>query len=63
MFAGSGFGGAANSFILDALIQSLGTAWAYRIIGLATLATGLPAAWLMKERASISRRGFVEWYV
>jgi hypothetical protein len=62
MFAGSGFGGAANSFMLDALITALGTAWAYRILGIATLATGLPAAWLLKERTNtVARRGFVEW--
>jgi len=61
LFAGGGFGGAANSFILDALIQKLGTAWAYRICGILTLTTGLPAAWLMKERTSIARRGLVEW--
>lgn len=63
MFAGSGFGGAANSFMLDALIQKLGTAWTYRIVSIATLATGLPAAWLLKERATVARRGFVEWFV
>ncbi|KAK5989526.1 MFS transporter asaE-like protein [Cladobotryum mycophilum] len=62
MFAGSGFGGAAVSFILDALIQKLGTAWAYRIIGLMTLATGVPAAWMIKERAPIARRSAIEWY-
>ncbi|KFH41632.1 putative transporter-like protein [Hapsidospora chrysogenum ATCC 11550] len=63
MFAGSGFGGAANSFMLDALITALGTAWAYRILGIATLATGLPAAWMLKERTNntVARRGFVEW--
>ncbi|KAM0258946.1 hypothetical protein ACHAQJ_003602 [Trichoderma viride] len=61
MFAGSGFGGAAISFALDSLIQKLGTAWAYRILGLMTLSTGLPAAWLMKERIPIERRGFIEW--
>ncbi|KAK6450276.1 hypothetical protein FP744_10006526 [Trichoderma asperellum] len=61
MFAGSGFGGAAVSFALDSLIQKLGIAWAYRILGLMTLATGLPAAWLMKERIPVERRGFIEW--
>lgn len=61
MFAGGGFGGAANSFMLDSLIQSLGTAWAYRILGLATLATGFPAAWLIKDRVALPRTSFVEW--
>ncbi|OPB46542.1 MFS permease [Trichoderma guizhouense] len=61
MFAGSGFGGAAISFALDSLIQKLGVAWAYRILGLMTLSTGLPAAWLMKERIPVERRQFIEW--
>lgn len=61
MFAGSGFGGAAISFALDSLIQKLGVAWAYRILGLMTLSTGLPAAWLMKERIPVERREFIEW--
>ncbi|KAK1243453.1 hypothetical protein MKX07_004081 [Trichoderma sp. CBMAI-0711] len=61
MFAGSGFGGAAISFALDSLIHKLGVAWAYRILGLMTLSTGLPAAWLMKERIPVERRGFIEW--
>ncbi|KAK4072909.1 uncharacterized protein Triagg1_5586 [Trichoderma aggressivum f. europaeum] len=61
MFAGSGFGGAAISFALDSLIQKLGIAWAYRILGLMTLSTGLPAAWLMKERIPVERREFIEW--
>lgn len=61
MFAGSGFGGAANSFILDALISKLGTAWAYRIMGIMTLATSLPTAWLIKERVPINRKAIIEW--
>ncbi|CAI4217392.1 unnamed protein product [Parascedosporium putredinis] len=63
VFAGGGFGGAAISVSLDALIQKLGTAWAYRILGLTTLATGLPAAWLIKERPGAAPRnpGFIEW--
>lgn len=61
MFAGSGFGGAANSFILDALIQSLGASWAYRIMGIMTLATALPTAWLIKERVPLNRKGIIEW--
>ena len=61
MFAGAGFGGATISFAMDALIQKLSTAWAYRILGLLTLATGIPAALVMKERAPSHTPGFVEW--
>ncbi|KAK5991561.1 Aspyridones efflux apdF-like protein [Cladobotryum mycophilum] len=39
----------------------LGPAWTYRVLGLATLATGLPAAWFVKERSPVKSPGFVEW--
>jgi MFS family permease len=61
VFAGGGLGGAITSFALDAIIQRLGTAWAYRILGLVTLLTGLPAAWLVKERSPVKNAGFIEW--
>ncbi|KAK1509235.1 major facilitator superfamily transporter [Colletotrichum costaricense] len=61
VFAGGGLGGAVNSFALDALLNHLGSAWAYRVLALVTLATGLPAAWLIKERVPVRSTGFVEW--
>ncbi|KXH67616.1 major facilitator superfamily transporter [Colletotrichum salicis] len=61
VFAGGGLGGAVNSFALDALLNHLGSAWAYRVLALVTLATGLPAAWLIKERVPVRSSGFVEW--
>ncbi|OHW91804.1 major facilitator superfamily transporter [Colletotrichum incanum] len=61
VFAGGGLGGAVNSFALDALLNRLGSAWAYRVLALVTLATGLPAAWLIKERVPVRSSGFVEW--
>lgn len=61
VFAGGGLGGAVNSFAIDGLIQRVGPAWTYRVIGLATLATGLPAAWLIKERSTIRSATFIEW--
>jgi nitrate/nitrite transporter NarK len=62
VFAGGGFGGAVLSLVLDPLIRSSGPAWAFRVLGLSTLATGLPAAWFLKERTAIRKGGFVEWY-
>ena len=62
VFAGGGCGGAAIRRRLDARIPELGGAWAYRILGLTTLATGLPAAWLIKERNPTRNPGFIEWY-
>lgn len=61
VFAGGGFGGAVISFGLEALLQRLGPAWTYRVLGGAMLLTGLPAAWLIKERTPIRTGGFVEW--
>ncbi|OAA63905.1 Major facilitator superfamily transporter [Cordyceps fumosorosea ARSEF 2679] len=61
IFAGSGLGGAAISFALDPLIDKIGLAMAYRVLGLTTLATGLPAAWIMKERTRLPRRKFIDW--
>ncbi|KAH6975999.1 major facilitator superfamily domain-containing protein [Ilyonectria sp. MPI-CAGE-AT-0026] len=39
----------------------LNIAWGYRILGLLTLATGLPAAWVIKERVPTHTPGFIEW--
>ncbi|KAJ7480637.1 major facilitator superfamily transporter [Mycena latifolia] len=61
VYAGGGLGGAVTSFGIDGLIQHLGPAWTFRILGLITLATGLPAAWLIKERTSIRTTGFIDW--
>jgi nitrate/nitrite transporter NarK len=62
VYAGGGIGGTVTSFAMNALIESLGPAWTFRIIGLVTLATSLPAAWLIKERAPIKTTAFIEWY-
>ncbi|KAE9378981.1 putative monocarboxylate transporter [Stipitochalara longipes BDJ] len=61
VYAGGGIGGTAISFAMDGLIQKLGPEWTFRIIGLVTLATGLPAAWLIKERAPIKTTTLIEW--
>ncbi|KAI0516757.1 major facilitator superfamily domain-containing protein [Xylaria bambusicola] len=61
VFAGGGFGGAVLSLALDPLIRAAGPAWAFRTLGLSTIATGLPAAWFIKERTPIRNGGFVEW--
>ncbi|KAM6478555.1 MFS general substrate transporter [Trichoderma sp. SZMC 28011] len=59
--AGGGLGAAVLSYVLDALIQRFGVQWAYRIVGIMTLVTGLPAAWIMKERTTLPRVSFIEW--
>ncbi|KAI9755467.1 MAG: hypothetical protein M4579_004258 [Chaenotheca gracillima] len=60
VYAGGGLGGAVTSFLMDALISKVGTSWTFRILGLLTLATGLPAAWLIKERAPIRSTALVD---
>jgi predicted MFS family arabinose efflux permease len=59
--AGGGLGGAALSLGLDAMIQKLGVSWAFRILGAITLAAGLPAAWIVKDRYPIKSASFIEW--
>ncbi|BCS19547.1 uncharacterized protein APUU_12375A [Aspergillus puulaauensis] len=61
VYAGGGLGGTVISFILDALLQSVGIAWTFRILGFMIMGTGLPAAWLIKERAPINPTKMVEW--
>jgi len=63
VFAGGGLGGAAISLSMSAIVERLGTAWAFRLIGLVMLATGLPAAWLIKERTPVRASTIVEWLV
>ncbi|KAJ7292075.1 major facilitator superfamily domain-containing protein [Mycena rebaudengoi] len=61
VYAAGGLGGAVTSLAMDSLIQALGPAWTFRIVGILTLVTGLPAAWFIKQRTSIRSSGFVEW--
>ena len=63
VYAGGGLGGTAISFAMDGLIQKLGPPWTFRIIGVVTMATSLPAAWMIKERAPLTSTVFVEWCV
>ncbi|GAB1320241.1 hypothetical protein MFIFM68171_10451 [Madurella fahalii] len=63
VYAGGGVGGTVMSFILDALLQSVGIAWTFRIFGFMVLGTGLPTAYLIKERIPIRTTRFVEWHL
>ena len=49
------------SFVISALLEKVGIAWTFRIMGLMALATGLPATYLIKERVPISSSLMVEW--
>ncbi|TVY45176.1 Aspyridones efflux protein [Lachnellula subtilissima] len=61
VYAGGGLGGTVISFAVNGLLSSLGPEWTFRILGLVTLATGFPAAWLIKERLPITTATFIEW--
>lgn len=61
VFACGGLGGAVISFLMEALIEKVGSAWTLRILGFLTLATGWPAAWFVRDRVPPSRRTFVDW--
>ncbi|KAI9928682.1 hypothetical protein ASPWEDRAFT_149284 [Aspergillus wentii DTO 134E9] len=61
VYAAGGLGGAVISFILNALLQHVGTAWTFRILGFMTWATGLPAAYLIKQRTSIPPTALIDW--
>ena len=44
----------------NALIEKVGIAWCFRIVALLTLAIGLPAAWVSKERLPVNV-AFIKW--
>ncbi|KAI9433967.1 major facilitator superfamily domain-containing protein [Lactarius indigo] len=60
VFAGNGLGGGVISISLNSLIDRVGIAWAFRILGLSTWVVAIPAALLLKERTRRSTVA-VEW--
>lgn len=61
VFATGGLGGAIISFLMEGLIGAMGTAWTFRVVGFMTLATGMPAAYFIRDRVPPNRRTFIEW--
>ena len=61
--AGGGLGGTVISLVMDVMIHHIGPAWTFRTLGLLTLSTALPAAWLIRERTPIQSDTFIEWYL
>ena len=57
---GGGVGAAVLAVTVNAMISNVGIPWTFRILGLSSLATGLPAAWFIRERAPIGRLPFVD---
>ena len=60
VFAGGGLGGFVLSISMDNLLNRVGVAWTFRILGCITLGVTLPAAMLLKERTHRSS-ATVEW--
>jgi MFS family permease len=58
---GGGVGGCVMAIALEAMYQRVGIAWTFRIQGLLTIAMGLPAAWMQKERVPLRNMPFVDW--
>ena len=48
---GGGLGASIWAVVVQALIDKVGIPWTFRVLGLVTLATGIPAALLIRERA------------
>lgn len=61
VYAGGGLGGGVISLSLEAGVRNLGIEWTFRLVGLLMLATGLPAAWFVKERFTVMRKQFIDW--
>ncbi|KAF2830548.1 MFS general substrate transporter [Ophiobolus disseminans] len=58
---GGGVGGCVMAIALEAMYQRVGIAWTFRIQGLITLALGMPAAWMLKDRVPLRNVPFVDW--
>lgn len=59
--AGGGLGATVLPIIAQALIDSVGLAWAFRIFGIMMLATGIPAALTIQERGSTRQASRFDW--
>jgi MFS family permease len=52
---GSGIGGLIMPFIMNPLLENLGAAWCYRVLGFLALAVGLFASIFIKERYPVQQ--------
>ena len=57
---GGGLGATILAVVVQALIDKVGIPWTFRILGLFSLASGIPAALLVKERASSNHAPFID---
>lgn len=59
--AGGGVGATVIPIATQGLIDKLGMAWTVRTLGFMTLATGIPCAWLLKDRMRTRRASRFNW--
>jgi MFS family permease len=57
---GGGVGGCVMAVALEAMYQKAGVAWTFRFQGFLTLAIGMPAAWMMKDRVPLKTAPFFD---
>ena len=57
---GGGLGATILALVVQALIDKVGIPWTFRILGLITLLSGIPAALLVRERAPSSNAAFID---
>ncbi|KPM40546.1 hypothetical protein AK830_g6007 [Neonectria ditissima] len=60
VFAAGGLGGAVTSLAMNSLVEAVGPAWTFRILGLLIIGIGLPAAWLVQESRKMPNRP-IDW--
>lgn len=60
IYAAGGLGGTIITVVMSALIERVGPAWTFRILGCMILATGIPAAFVIKERVPIKKNAFID---
>ena len=58
---GGGIGATVMALVSGVLTEKVGIAWTFRIFGLASLATGVPAVMFIKERVHARRSYEVDW--
>ena len=57
---GGGLGATIMALVVQALIDKVGIAWTFRVVALVTLASGIPTALLVRERAPSNHSTFID---
>ncbi|KAM0811808.1 putative Major facilitator superfamily (MFS) profile domain-containing protein [Seiridium cardinale] len=60
---GGGIGATVMAIVCEVLADKLGIAWTFRIMGILSLATGIPAAFLIKERLLAHGNYAIDWSI